>query len=87
MQPIVSELLLEAYGLTMIKILLTGRGVMAVRHVSGFFFLNNRLFTRRVACKLFSFYYFFGFFFLFFNMISMFPHERTSANISVHMHL
>lgn len=42
MQPIVSELLLEAYGLTMIKVLLTVRGVMAARHVRFFlfFFLN-----------------------------------------------
>lgn len=86
MQPIVSELLLEAYGLTMIKILLTGCGVMAVRHVRVFFKIIDYL-PGESACKLFSFYYFLGVFFLFFNMISMFLHERMSANISVHMHL
>lgn len=67
MQPIVSELLLEAYGLTMIKILLTGCGVMAVRHVRVFFFFKIiDYLPDESAYKLFSFYYFLGVFLLFF---------------------
>lgn len=65
MQPIVSELLLEAYGLTMIKILLTGCGVMAVRHVRVFFKIIDYL-PGESACKLFFFLLFsWCFFFVF----------------------